>query len=99
MCAAAGIASEREEDAEARRTQSEKERYAQSLTSQLADVQSELNEIKRELAHRREEKRKVASKLKEMTKLDVPEREMLESRTGCQINSPRREYRRVDIFR
>lgn len=37
---------------------------------------------------RREEKRQVAGKMKEMAKLNVPEREFLESRTGCRIGSP-----------
>ncbi|CAO1613509.1 unnamed protein product [Sympodiomycopsis kandeliae] len=82
------ISSEREEDAEARRVQSEKERYVHSLSSQLTDVQNELSELKKDLQSRKEERRKVANRLKEMTRLDVPEREMLEAKTGCQIDTP-----------
>lgn len=59
-----------------------------SLTAQLSDVQNELSEMKRDLANRREERQHVASKLKEMTRLDVPERKMLETRTGCRIDTP-----------
>lgn len=54
-------------------------------------MQNELSELKKDLESRREERRKVASRLKEMTRLDVPEREMLEAKTGCQIDTPGRE--------
>lgn len=82
------IATERSEDAEARRIQSEKERYAHSLSSQLSDIQSELDALRQQFALRREEKQRIATKLRSMARLNVPERELLESRTGCRIGSP-----------
>lgn len=82
------IAQEREEDAEAHRVQSEKERHMHSLSSQLSDIQGELDEMRRQFVLRREQKRRVAGKMKEMARLNVPERELLESRTGCRIDSP-----------
>ncbi|CAO1635636.1 unnamed protein product [Parajaminaea phylloscopi] len=82
------IAAEREEDAEARRVQAEKERYVHSLSSQLSDVKGELDELRRQFAMRRDEKRRVKGKMREMARLNIPERELLESRTGCRIDSP-----------
>ena len=88
----AAIASEREEDSEARRSQAEKERYTHSLSSQLSDIQSELDEMKKQLMSRRERKRRMAGKVKEMARLNIPERELLESRTGLRIGTPGGEH-------
>lgn len=75
--------------------QSEKERYSHSLSSQLSDIQSELDEIRKQFTQRRNHKKRVAGRMREMAKLNVPERELLESRTGLKIGTPGGEYARM----